>query len=293
MMRHLQDTAAVSHTADDLVAAARTHGFTDVSRRLVTEWTGEGLLCSPEFHKSTRHGSDRRRYPAPQRNLFLFLLKSRQENRGTRHQHTLMLHLVAYQWMHQWSDIPTEQARRALRTLARKERRLQRSASHARAKAREIVNAVAHPSAAPLQTRKARHLLEHSMKTGVWHWDQVESALTEVCSPWPAPPEQRIHRSLPHGPAPFGVPEAVAQIRGFLGNLEALSHEYLSEEQLDEARRRYLQVYGEKALARARLLFKLSKGSTDLLVEHYYAMQNAFSLQLIDILNEAKRTPVK
>jgi hypothetical protein len=134
-------------------------------------------------------------------------------------------------------DIPTEQVRRALRTLSLAQEKVARV--KARKNARMIVQLVAHPSAPPVQIRKAVYLLEQSMKKGDWRWDLVESALTEVCSPWPALAGRRVERGLTTCGKPVGVPDLVRHVRRTHEMVSVLSAEQVGVEQLDAARCRF------------------------------------------------------
>ncbi|MGW9032837.1 hypothetical protein ACWGQ5_54780 [Streptomyces sp. NPDC055722] len=103
---------------------------------------------------------------------------------------------------------------------------------------------LAHPSASVKQVRTAKLLIEQGMKTGDWKWELVESALTEVCSPWPAPAGKRIHRGLGARDLSIGIPEVVRSMKNKHDMILSLRDEGVSTEQLDEARRRYLSRDG-------------------------------------------------
>lgn len=235
-------------TADDLVAQAHGLGF-PATRRLVTSWTEAGLLCSPSFQKRTRHGSASRLYPSAQRQLFLILLHIRNHFSPSQRRmlwRTLVGNVV-WIWMHQLLPLPTRQARRALRTYAEVESKV--SFAAARRGLREVVDAVAHPSVPKRQYRKAIAVVEQAFRARDWDWDLIASALTEVCSPWPAPPGQRVERGLfAWDERPFGVPEVIQAWRTGVEVSAALRTESVGERELDIARQRYVLRHGEEDL---------------------------------------------
>ncbi|MFD9047862.1 hypothetical protein [Streptomyces zaomyceticus] len=151
-------------------------------------------------------------------------------------------------WQLSILNIPTEQAHRALRTLYRQQLD---HPTHVQARAEEMVQAIAYEGAPSVQIRKARLVLEKALSTKQVRWDIVESSLMEACSPWPAPPGQRIDRGFLVTGKPAGVPEYVAALRALHETMTALTAEQVSVEQLDDARRRYQKEFG--ALARAKL----------------------------------------
>jgi hypothetical protein len=106
------------------------------------------------------------------------------------------------------------------------------------------VSLLGHPAAPAAQVRTAVRRLEDGIRTDQWAWDLVESALTEVCSPWPAPPGRRIERGLffiDH--APVGVPETVDVMRSVVEVQRHLLGGQVSERHLEQARQRYLWRY--------------------------------------------------
>ena len=83
-------------------------------------------------------------------------------------------------------------------------------------------------------------ILDRAMRTQEWHWDLVESALTEVCSPWPAPPGKRIERGLlDRDGSPLGIPEVIDTLKSAMSMMTALRAEAISESALETARRHY------------------------------------------------------
>lgn len=231
-------------TADELVDAARAQGLNATSR-LVRDWTDEGLLCRRQFQKSTRHGSDPGLYLPGQREWFLLLLPVQGKLRqSTRYKRSALLSTTILQWLEEYIPLPlpTQQIPRALRSYTLRADRI--PAFKHRQSAKELVENVAHPSAPPVQIRKAVRVIEHASITGKWPRDRIESALTEVCSPWPAPPGQRIERPVNFGHRPLGVSEVLEHLYNEVKVREALRHERVSVTQLDEARRRYRHHYG-------------------------------------------------
>ncbi|MEV0185859.1 hypothetical protein AB0I54_42325 [Streptomyces sp. NPDC050625] len=194
-------------TAEDLVADAVALGVPKASPRMITDWTEYGLLGAPAFRKSTRHGSDARLYSADQRRLFTEMLKARQRSPLARVPHHTLIRVVLYIWLTDDTVVSDTQARRGWRTWARATRS---TAAHRSETARQIVDQFAHPDAPYHQRRKAQLLIEQGEKQRSADWDRLYSALTEVCSPWPAAPGSRIERSIGTPILPFGVREAIA-----------------------------------------------------------------------------------
>ncbi|MFJ3799913.1 hypothetical protein ACIPSJ_26965 [Streptomyces sp. NPDC090088] len=233
--------AAVSDgTADDLVADARSLGFSHVTRRMIVDWTQHGLLAAPRFQKSSRVGSDRRLYPGDQRRLFCVLLHAVEGSGAGRTPKLKHLALaVIVLWARGMPSIPTEQVQRAWRTAADSTSRL--PAYQAREIAQVMVDAAAHPSAPATARRAAVLVLTNCLRNGISDAEAMCSVLTSVTSPWPAPPGQRIERSLGLAPTglPLGVTEVVADIQASGRVLDLLRAERVEAADLDAARRGY------------------------------------------------------
>lgn len=194
-------------TVEDLVADAEALGVARAGPRMITDWTARGLLGSPSFRKSTRHGSDARVYSPDQRRLFCELLTARQRSVHARIPNHVLIRLVLYVWLVDDTVVAQAQARRAWRTWA--EGATKGTGTHRRDIARAVVDQFAHPSASHRQRRKAQVVIEEGERTGKPDWRKVKSALTEICSPWPAPDGQRVERSIGTPELPFGVEEAI------------------------------------------------------------------------------------
>lgn len=147
--------------------------------------------------------------------------------------------------------VSNAQARRAWRTWAG--RAGKNTAAARREYARQVVDQWAHPDAPYHQRRKAQLLLEQGEKTRAPDWDKLYSALTEICSPWPAPPGQRIERAIGLPQRPFGVQEAIAW--WILGQKVTvlLRQERVSEEDLVRARAEHRRSWQEHEAFRTRL----------------------------------------
>lgn len=219
--------------AEDLVADALALGVPKASRRMITDWTEHGLLGAPAFRKSTRHGSDARLYSAEQRRLFTEMLKARQRSPLARVPHHTLIRPVLHIWLIDDTVVSDTQARRAWRTWARASKS---TAARRSDNARKIVDQFAHPDAPYHQRRKAQLLIEQGEKERSHDWDRLYSALTEICSPWPAAPGQRVERSVGTPELPFGVQDAIAMwmLRYKVGRL--LAQEQVPEASLVEAR---------------------------------------------------------
>ncbi|AJF70373.1 hypothetical protein [Streptomyces vietnamensis] len=249
-MKHPNQDLDTTLTIDDLLKMAHNHGFPQVSRRLVTDWIEIGLLCRPEFQKTTRHGSGKRTFPLVQGHLFIAALRARRDlPQPLRYRRSVSLRIVIYLWLLGLVTIPTEQARRALRTFCQQQFQLPQGSLQDNAAM--LVRLVTHPDAPRAQIRKATLVLENALATKQVRWDIVESALTEVCSPWPARPGQRIERGLLLDGEPAGIPEFVDGLRAIHQAAVALAAEQITAEQLDEARSRYLQRFGPRAIAKS------------------------------------------
>lgn len=227
-------------TADDLLADAQRFEL-PATHRLVTSWTASGFLSSPAFQKSTRHGSASRLYPPAQRQLFITLLKIR-DNLPSNQRRLLWRTLVSaviWIWIHELLPLPTSQIRRTLRTLVESDSKL--PWANERKGIRMLVNSLAHASTPKKQLQKAIAVLEQAARAHDWDLDLIESVLTEVCSPWPAPPGQRIERGLSSwSGTPIGIPEIIQTWRAGITVVKALHAESVTERDLDIARQRYL-----------------------------------------------------
>lgn len=234
--------------ADDLVAEAQLLGL-PATRRLVTSWTSAGLLCSPAFRKSTRHGSAARLYPPAQRQLFIILLQVRSFCPASmrRSLWQVLLSTVIWVWLHQLLPLPTSQIQRTLRTFMEADGK--HSATIKRRGIQMLLDMLAHPSASARQRRTAVAVIEQATRTHDWDLDLMESALIEVCSPWPAPPGQRVERGLLAGDGRhFGIPEVIEIWRTGLAVAAALRAEAVPEHDLETARKRYLVRHGNDDL---------------------------------------------
>jgi hypothetical protein len=250
-MTHSTDRDWQPATIEDLVADALALGVDTASPRMITDWTEDGLLGSPEFQKSTRYGSDARLYPPEQRRLFHELLRARQRSPLARVPKHTLIRPVLHLWLTDDNVISTMQARRAWRTWAK--RAGKNTAAARRGFTRQVVDQWAHPCAPYHQRRKAQLLLEQGEKTGVPDWDKLYSALTEVCSPWPAPQGQRIERAIGISQQPAGVQEAIAL--WMLGQkvTALLRQERVIEGDLDRARAEHRRGWQEYEASQTRL----------------------------------------
>ena len=220
-------------TAEELVADALALGVPKASRRMITDWTEQGMLGPPAFRKSTAHGSDARLYSAAQRRLFTEMLKARQRSPLSRVPHHTLIRPVLQIWLNFDTVVSDAQARRAWRTWAR----AQRSSKIRRSDlARAVVDRFAHPDAPWHARRKAQLLLEEGEKTRNFDWGKISSALLQVSSPWLTGTGQRIERGFGLPEFAFGVQEQVAMwmIRDKVNRL--LAAEQVQESALVEAR---------------------------------------------------------
>ncbi|MFF3457860.1 hypothetical protein ACFYXH_26760 [Streptomyces sp. NPDC002730] len=221
-------------TAEDLVADALALGVPKASPRMITDWTEHGLLGSPAFQKSTRHGSDARLYSPDQRRLFTEMLKARLRSPLARVPHHTLIRPVLHMWLIDDVVIPDSQARRAWRTWARSAGK--NTAAKRSEIARKLVDQVAHPAAPYHQRRKAQLLIEQGEKARSPEWGKLYSALTEVCSPWPSPAGQRIERAVEGPDFPVGIREVVSNMMLRQKVTRRLGNEEVSEPLLVEAR---------------------------------------------------------
>ncbi|MEU1307213.1 hypothetical protein [Streptomyces shenzhenensis] len=238
---HAKELAAAGDgTAADLVADAQALGFPHVTRRLITEWTHRGLLASPRFRQSSRGGSDPRLYSGDQRRLFCVLLYAAQSVGGGRTpgQKHLALAVIGL-WARGMPSIPTEQVRRALTTVT--DSLIHLPAYQARGIAQLMVDATAHPSAPAKTRRGAVLILTDCLHKGSWDTEAMHSALTSVTSPWPAPPGQRVERTLGVDPTglPLGITEILAEFQASRWVLDLLRAEQVGTADLEAARRKY------------------------------------------------------
>jgi hypothetical protein len=156
-------------------------GVDKASVRMVGDWVGDGLLASPGFRKSTRHGSDERVFPAEQRWLFTELLKARQRSPLKRIPHHTLTRIVLYLWLLEDTVVPTEQARRAWRTFARATGR--RTEPGRRKLAEQVVDQIAHPEASYQQRRAALLLIEAGEKSKRPDWEKLAPVIAQIASP--------------------------------------------------------------------------------------------------------------
>ncbi|MCX4987034.1 hypothetical protein [Streptomyces sp. NBC_00572] len=252
-------------TADDLLRIAHEHGFTQVSRRLITDWIEIGMLCSPEFQKGSRHGSSQRTFPHLQGQHFINVLRARRDIPvAPRDRRNRILGRVVYMWLLGIVgcpvDIPTEQARRALKTLSSKQLRLPLKAIQKDVAG--VVDDLTHPNATPTQVRKAKLVLDSAMSRTPVRWDLVESVLGEVFAPLTAD-GRRPQRALTIGGRPAGVPEYVAGLQAIHRTLIALAAGQVSSEQLEEARCLYGRRFGHRAFVGANHMLVTLPSATD------------------------------
>ena len=123
------------HTTDDLVWAARAQSL-PATNRLVVDWEELGLIDLRDRHPLGRGaGSRKGTWPNEQRNLFLTVLRKRQDVE----QVATLCNIPVGVWLW-WGDryVPQRQVRRALETWTGRKRRV--SEADARAAARRLVN---------------------------------------------------------------------------------------------------------------------------------------------------------
>ncbi|WP_035844073.1 hypothetical protein [Kitasatospora azatica] len=228
------DGTWVEGTAAELVADAMALGVEKVSTRMVADWVGDGLLASPGFRKSTRHGSDERVFSPEQRWLFTELLKARQRSSLKRIPHHTLTRMVLYLWLVEDTVVPTEQARRAWRTYARATGR--HTGPGRRRLAQRVVEQLAHPEATYRQRRTALLLIEAGEKSKQPDWEKLSPVIAQLASPWLVPGTPRIERSL--GPA--WLPGTATQLVGMWWATqqvtELLLNKRIKEPVLDEVR---------------------------------------------------------
>jgi len=238
-------------TLEDLVADAVQLGVTEVSDRMITDWTENGLLASPEFQKTTRHGSDARIYAPEQRRLFTELLKARQRSPLARVPHRTLVRIVLHMWLTYDTVVPHAQARRAWRTWALSVGKS--TAARRRDTARAVVRQLAHSDASYAQRRTAELLIEAAEKSRNPDWAKIYSALTSVCSPWPSLPGKGIERGFGVPDLPFGVREAILTWAIRWRATQLLAKEQIDEAVLVEARAEHRQEWQRYLNARTSL----------------------------------------
>ncbi|MEU9402790.1 hypothetical protein [Streptomyces sp. NPDC048242] len=158
-----------------------------------------------------------------------------------------MLSAVVWLWMYEILPIPTGQIKRALRTFVEADAKLPWVAE--RKGIRMLIDSIAHPSTPKIQYRKALAVMEQAAQAHEWDLDLIESVLTEVASPWPAPPRQRIERGIPNGAGKhIGVSDIIRAHQVGMTVVPALRAESVSERELDIARQRYMYRHGAEGL---------------------------------------------
>lgn len=149
-------------TAEDLIKDAAEIDVIFTSRA-INDWVETGMLAAPEFHKSSRHGSDPRVFTAEQRRMFRELLLARGRSPHKRIRQNRLIEAVLYMWFEDNSIVTDEQARRAFRTYADGMGHL--PAEGRRANAHAIVDQIARQDATASQRSLAERLLAEAEKT--------------------------------------------------------------------------------------------------------------------------------
>jgi hypothetical protein len=232
-------------TIDTLVADAAGHDRR-VTRRLVRDWTENGLLDYPDKRPAGRgQGSRPALYPATQRMLFLTLLHHREGN-GIRR----LARIPVGIWLY-WGEayVPLSQARRAFMTWLGNPGV---SKEHAKATAKTILDQIAHPDATPKARRELLGVLTDIGYTGRFTTEPLEQALRRVFEPG----HGQIRRALGHPDAPITTDAFIDLVRARFTATLRLNAGKVSDEDFLQARRAHLIHYAD--YARRQPLFAAS-----------------------------------
>jgi hypothetical protein len=166
-------------TIDDLLKDARKAGY-PTTRRLITDWTSEGLLDSPTRRGVGRgKGTTKGIYSSNQRQLFMALLQHRAK--GSRI--AALSNIPVALWLY-WGDtyVPLRQTRRALHTwIEAADRRVQ---GRSKTAASELVELLATPATHDTYRTRLLRLLDEANSLGrVADQDALEEAIDLVFDP--------------------------------------------------------------------------------------------------------------
>jgi hypothetical protein len=239
-------------TIDDLVADATAAGY-QASRRLIRDWTQQGLLDYPQHRPAGKgHGSKSALYPASQRELLLMLLFQRPGKSISS-----LARVPVAVWMY-WGEehVPVRQALRALRrnlgdpqsrTYSRDATRA--SKDRARDTARAVLRQMDSPQATPAAREELLDVLTETAWTGQPDFARLERALTAVFDAGTT----RIRRAVGHPAAPVTSQSMIMSVRARLAAVSAVTSGKVTGEMLTQARDAHLFHYAEYMAMRPAL----------------------------------------
>ncbi|MFF2954109.1 hypothetical protein ACFVVU_22550 [Kitasatospora sp. NPDC057965] len=255
------DGELVAGTAEDLVADALVLGLKRASTRMVKDWVENGLLAHPRFCKSTQRGSDLSLFPPDQRMLFRKIIEGRLRSPLARVPHHTVVPVIISMWLYGDPAIADDQARRALRTYAKKAGA--NTAARRKATARAVVDQFAHPDAPRGVRLRTENLLIDGERRRDPDWGELRSAMEELAAPWrhyglPRLDERTL--GLPEAPVTFDYAVAIWMLKSEVR--KRLETESLGPAPLLRARAEFSRGWAEYQRDREGLAARAGTNST-------------------------------
>jgi hypothetical protein len=171
------ETAQTRFTADDLLAEARRAGHPELTRRLITDWVGLGLLDKAEARGRGQGKGKDYTWPREQRGLFLTLLRFHRTVRRP-----VLCNVPVATWL-LFGDqyVPLRQVRRALTTWLVTYRKV--SFTKAKQGGQQVLVQLDHPSASDADRKRLERLVTQAGKTGHVDFDKLREAVQRVVDP--------------------------------------------------------------------------------------------------------------